>query len=90
MTQTASLIKLTLTPEQVSNVFPNEPEDGFYNKPLTVSSDNEGEVTFLISYDGESELLAQITENPNELSDQQAQQILEGYLSLSPEEAEEQ
>ena len=90
MNQTASLIKLTLTPEQVDNCFPGYVEDGFSNKPLTISSDNEGEVTFLISYDGESELLAQITENLNGLSDQQAQEILEGFLSLSPEEAEEQ
>jgi hypothetical protein len=87
MNATANLIKLNITPEQVWESLPadfgvKKPEEGFSDKELLVSL-SEGDITFIISYDGESELIASSWESGNRIiSIEKATSALEQYFEM--------
>lgn len=80
MTETV-IIVIEVTSIQIKQAFPMETDDlgqGFENKILKT-----GSCEFSISYDGESELIAEILNKPADVEDQFAVDALKDFFSIS-------
>jgi hypothetical protein len=98
---TAGLIKLEVTPEQIDNAAlpvdfmgkdSGDPMNGFSDKELTIEfQDGKAtlEVTYEVSYDGESELLASVKEKPQRVSSSSAEDMLREFFTENDEDEEE-
>jgi len=93
---TENQIKLELTPEQVFESFPTDflpdgqkVEHGFADRPLNIPGSNGKEIKYSLSYDGELELIAVVTENPEDLDLQSAKCYLTEFLGLDEDEDHE-
>ncbi len=101
MTQDNQVIKIGLTPEQVTNSLPinfiENAGSGFSDKilgiPAAIEVDNieDAVVKYEISFDGEGELLATVLSKPDAVSaDQTVELITEFFLSDESDEDEEE
>ncbi len=91
------MITLYIEPEDVFESFPSDflgldgkPEQGFSGKMLSVPLSNSREIVFEVSYDGESELIAQIKEAPIGISIETAKESLLTFLDIDDDSEEEE
>lgn len=80
MTETV-IIVIEVTPIQIKQAFPMDQYElinGFEDKNLKT-----GSCEFSISYDGESELIAEILNKPADVSDQFAVDAIKDFFSIS-------
>jgi hypothetical protein len=82
------MIKLEVTPQQVTENLPcnfleniANPEDGFSNKEYKIDED-EDQITFSLSYDGESELLIEVTDNPKNYDEDKIKSLIFEYFEI--------
>jgi hypothetical protein len=82
------MIKLNVTPQQITEDLPydfleniSSPEDGFSDKEYKIDED-EDQVTFSLSYDGESELLIEVTDNPKNYDEDKIKSLIAEYFAV--------
>lgn len=88
------MISIEVSPEDVTSSLPSNftgsknSGEGFSDHQLSVPFKND-HISYMISYDGEGELLARILIKPSDVSEEQCENLLKGFFMSDDEDEED-
>lgn len=96
-TQEKTLITVEVLPADVTRSLPDnftgtkDAGEGFSNLELSIPTQNRsgGPVSYMISYDGEGELLANVINKPAGFTDSECEELIQGFFMADDEDDED-